>query len=715
MSQIESQASRPDPGGLRVMSGSASLGGSLDGSLEDSLRTPTSSGGPLRAPGRIFLLLDRAIGTVLPEKLNPLLHAGAIAMACVLIAVVTGVALLGWYRPSVVQAWQSVEAMGSQPFTAGFLRSLHRYSSDAAVLFGVIHALRAFFEGRFGGARWLAWVTGGILMALLWAIGWTGYWLVWDLRGQLVATGTTRMMDSLPIFSDLVSRSFITDEGVNSLVFFVVFFFHMLVPLALGVVGWIHISRLSRPRFLPALPMAIWTLGVLLLLCVFHPATSAAPARLTAIVDELTMDWWYLAPVVFTQRLGGGALWGVLLASSGFFFSIPLWLSARPRKPAIVVPSRCNECRKCYQDCPYAAIEMIPRTDGNSKFKAQAFVIDSKCVSCGICAGSCDTAGIGVPEFDSIAQRRRIESWIADSVARGEAPHLGFLCAESAGAALSVDPETGLCAELPGYRLLPVPCAGWVHPLMVERALRHGAAGVVVVSCGPAECLYREGGLWTQLRMKGEREPSLRSEKVSPDQFAVLSFDRTRKADLITQASALRAGHGAPHRRRYSPIVSGISATLLALVFAALTGFLSDRSYAAPDVERSELVVSFSHPGSTEENCRTLSEAELAELPRHMRKAVQCDRGRAAVRLVVAVDGVPVLRKTIPPSGLWGDGSSVALERVPVGVGRHDVEIAIGETADPDEWSYRDERNLDFTLDDRRVVLFDRVAGFEWH
>ena len=132
---------------------------------------PAAPKGVLRKLERIFLLLDRAIGAVVPESLNPLLHTGAIAIVCILIATATGIVLLIWYRPSVFMAWESVEAMSNAPFTAGFLRSLHRYSSDAGLMFGTIHALRTFVEGRFDGARWLAWVTGGMLMVLLWSVG----------------------------------------------------------------------------------------------------------------------------------------------------------------------------------------------------------------------------------------------------------------------------------------------------------------------------------------------------------------------------------------------------------------------------------------------------------------------------------------------------------------------------------------------------------------
>lgn len=708
MSQIEGQLDHPEDRErrLQVIPREADREGSPP---------PSTPKGVLRGLERLFLLFDRAVATVLPESLNPLLHTGAIAVVCVMIATFTGIGLLGWYRPSVSMAWHSVEAMSMQPFGVGFLRSLHRYSSDGALMFGTIHALRSLLEGRFGGARWLAWVTGGILMSLLWAIGWSGYWLVWDMRAQLVATGTTKMMDALPIFGDLVSRSFITDEGVNSFVFFVVFFFHMLVPLGLGVVAWLHINRLSRPRFLTDRPMTIWILAVLLLLCVFYPATNAAPARLAVVVDELTMDWWYLLPLVFTERLAGGVLWTLVLVSGAVFFSLPWWLSGHRPEPAHVVVSRCNECARCYHDCPYAAIEMISRTDGNSRFETEAFVIESKCVSCGICIGSCDTAAIDISCFDSIAQRRKIEGWLDDALAAGEAAHLGFICAESAGADLDLDSDTGICEQLPGYRSLRVPCAGWVHPLMVERALRHGAAGVLIVGCGPGECLYREGGRWAEQRMAGEREPSLRAEKVAPEQLAMLALDRTRKTELIARAAAFRHSQSPTPQPARGPARRWIAATLLVLGFATLIGVVSDGGYASPRVDHSELIVSFSHPGLSQQNCRTLDQAELAEVPRHMRKPVQCDRARSAVRLVVRIDGFEVLRKSIPGAGVWQDGNSVALERIPVEPGSHLVQIAIGESADPEEWSHRDQRTLDFSLEEKRVVLFDRLTGFGWH
>ncbi|MBW2667630.1 MAG: cytochrome b N-terminal domain-containing protein, partial [Deltaproteobacteria bacterium] len=158
----------------------------------DEIEKPT---GLLRGLGRIFLYVDRLFARIVNEPLNPMFHTGAITVMSTLIATATGVVLLIWYKPSVNFAYESVQAMSQSPYTAGLLRSLHRYSSDAAMCFGLLHSARIFLERRFDGARWLAWVTGAALMALILFIGWSGYWLVWDARAQAIAFGTAKLLD----------------------------------------------------------------------------------------------------------------------------------------------------------------------------------------------------------------------------------------------------------------------------------------------------------------------------------------------------------------------------------------------------------------------------------------------------------------------------------------------------------------------------------------
>jgi coenzyme F420-reducing hydrogenase delta subunit len=323
--------------------------------------------------------------------------------------------------------------------------------------------------------------------------------------------------------------------------------------------------------------------------------------------------------------------------------------------------------------------------------------------------------GIGLDWFSSIEQRRRIGAWLKQAEDEAEIAHIAFLCAESAGAALEVDWTTGRCDELPGYRVLRVPCAGWVQPLMIERALRQGAGGVLVATCGPDQCAFREGAEWERLRLEGTREPALRTDKIEKGKVQLIGVDRTQKAELINTAARFRSGKGV-HRETPRPAIHSIAAaSVLAVACAGLMGMISDFGYAGPGIDGSEFVISLKHPGATSESCRDLTEEELAATPIHMRKARVCERLRSPVRLRVAIDGITALQTSVAPSGIWGDGNSVTVERIPVEPGDHLVSLAIGETADGNEWSFGSEKTITFTDEARRVVVFDRVAGFTWH
>jgi len=641
-----------------------------------------------------FLWLDR----LLPTGLNPFAQTGAIANVCFIIAAISGVALLIWYSPSVYQAWPSLEAMRGN-FLAQLVRSIHRYSSDACMLFVVLHAWRLTAARRFSGARWLAWVTGIILIGSLWFVGWLGYWLVWDEPARRIAVGSSKVLDVLPIFSDPMGRSFLTDKSVHSLLFFTVFFLHMLLPLAMGIALWLHITRLNRSRFLTKRPMTIAVCVSLVVLSIALPALSSSPAKMVAPASSMRLDAWYLLPIALTDRLGGGVLWLATLLSGVALFAAPWALAKGRAAPAVVDLAKCNGCTNCATDCPYDAISMQPRSDGRNH-KLEAVVDASKCVGCGICAGSCDSAGIGIPLVSQVEARARMDRWIDEE----PDAFVAFACSRSAASALEVDPATGRCDALPGYRVMPVVCAGWVHALTIERALRHGARGVLIVSCGSVEPTYREGPSHTRARLDGQRVPALRTDKIDPKRVRLVELDRTRVSDLTREAEELRTGRTHDTKRSWLAPLAIAAALITVIGGASRVGYASSAA--------TELVVSFKHAGATGERCNKPTAEEKAKLPPHMRRDEVCERGRAKVRLRVTVDGATRVERAYEPKGLRADGPSIAVEHVALTPGTHTIAVAIGDTHDPNEWTHRHEQTITVPEHGRVVVLFEKNSGF---
>lgn len=658
---------------------------------------------PLLAAGdRALLRAETLIGKGLPRELNPLAYTGALAGFTFIIAAVTGILLLFFYDTSVHTAYSSVAQMNEQPWGSGMIRALHRYSSDACVLFAVIHAIKVFLARKFTGARWLAWITGLIVLGLIWLDGWLGYWLVWDQRAQAIAVGTAKALDVLPIFPEPIARSFLTNESINSLIFFAVFFAHVLLPIPIGIVIWIHLVRLKKPKFLPKRNLMIACTLVLVVISLAVPASLAAPADMSVYPANFDVDWFYLVPLYLTDRLSGVWFWVVGLGMLAGLSSLP-WVLARKRKaPAETNQKTCNGCTQCYQDCPYEAISMVSI---EGKDNLVSLVDPNRCVSCGVCVGSCDPGAMQYAELDRREVLKRITGWLKQDGPKA----IAFLCADGAGRRIRFDRETGLSDQLPGFRVVGIPCAAWLHSSLVEVAVKNGGR-VLLVACEGSEPRCRLGTEIAAERVAGKREPVFDTARIPAGSFQFLQLDSNQGADL--QRAARRfLGEAAEKPATAKPAsLPGklVAAGLSILLLGGLTVLFSRFVYVEPERPPSLLIVSFKHAGKEKEQAGEV-ESELAHM-KGMKTRVEL----LPVRLRVKVDGEVVLDQAFDPRGIRKNSASVGTCEFPMQPGRHKVEVAIGDTGDASEWSYVESRDVEFEPSRRRVVQFDAGHGFVW-
>jgi len=675
---------------------------------------PVRAARVLSAGEAVFTRLDTLIERAWPRALNPLAQLGPAANAMLLLATLSGVLMLFWYSASVQSAWSSLAELSPRS-PGGIVRSVHRYSSDLTMLFVVLHAARVLLARKFAGARWLAWVSGLAMLGLIWFIGWTGYWLVWDERAQLVATGTMKAVDVLPVFGEPMLPLFNRDETVPSLLFFVVFFLHMVLPLAITGGLALHLARLSRATLLPDRRLIIGLTLAVIAAALILPATNADPARLGAKPAVFTMDWWFLWPLQLTARLSGPGLWlsagltGLVLAT------VPWWLARRRPRPvfqATVDVSRCFACTLCSHDCPFGAITMVPRTDGKP-FPSQAQVDPDRCIGCGICAGACDTQGIGLAWFDARRVRRELEEFVAVEHARGARPALAFVCAQGDGGWELFD-HVGWARRLPGYTVRPVPCAGWVEPKLIERLVTKGAGAVLTVGCGSSEAFGREGNRWMPARLAGTREPALRPNRADPRRVAHVDFDPLRPDRLAAVAAALRAGGGLPPARAARRVGwmagLGLVGAGLALLLAA-----GNAPFRNPAPAEPELIVTFRAYGDwVEGRVSNPLPAVEDERPVHMRAALPAQRRRQPVVVRISVDGRSV-EHVVRPKGVSSDGMAVGEIIMGLAPGRHEVEVGLwtgGVIEGEPARHWRGE--LTAVARRRHVLAYEPEAGFVW-
>src|SRR5262245_56459945 len=122
---------------------------------------------------RILARADAAANRLLGSDANPLYQSGAIIVLAFLVMLATGVYLLLFYR--IGAPFESVSGIQQQPFAGRWIRALHRYAADVAIVAAALHALRMAVQHRSWGPRALAWLSGLVLLLLLFVSGWTGY------------------------------------------------------------------------------------------------------------------------------------------------------------------------------------------------------------------------------------------------------------------------------------------------------------------------------------------------------------------------------------------------------------------------------------------------------------------------------------------------------------------------------------------------------------
>jgi quinol-cytochrome oxidoreductase complex cytochrome b subunit len=205
-------------------------------------------GGLERAARGVLGPVDRWLNRLYGSRYNPVYWSGPISVGLLVVLLITGVYLLLFYR--IGAPYESVERITEQAWGGRWIRSLHRYASDAAVVSIAVHAFRMFAQHRSWGPRALAWVSGLVLLGVLFVSGWTGYVMIWDVQAQLLATEGARLLDVLPLFSEPLGRTFVGDQPLPAAFFFLNLFLHIALPVGMLLLLWLHVSKLARPVLL---------------------------------------------------------------------------------------------------------------------------------------------------------------------------------------------------------------------------------------------------------------------------------------------------------------------------------------------------------------------------------------------------------------------------------------------------------------------------------
>ena len=650
---------------------------------------------------RIRLFIEDLAGRFFASGRNPFYFLGALSFFFFWIVLGSGAYLFIVYRLNIDGAYESVQYLTErQPYWGGIIRSLHRYATDGLMITMVLHGLRVFLADQYRGARWVAWVTGVVALGFIWGEGILGYWMVWDDRAQFVALKTSEFLDVLPIIGPSLPRAFLSRDLVTNLFFLVIIALHIALPILMLILLWLHVSRITRPVIHPPRGIMLGAFSGLMVLSLLDPAVSGQRADVSRLPVSLPIDWFYLGPYPVLNSIPPGLSWLLLLTVATLLIAVP-WLGRSPRpQPVSVLLRRCNECNLCYQDCPYEAITMGPRTDGRP-YAREAVVDADLCVSCGICVGSCTTSALILPGYSLPGLGTGIKKRLLRRAAAGTGSSVVvFLCERSI-------PAEVIRNKAPWIEPIALPCIGMIHPLLIEHAFKSGASGVFLAACPEGDCHDRFGDLWLRERLAGQREPSLKPT-VDLSRIRIAGFSAVRAEEMTDEIERFRSElRGSPPAlpvvrpsRWVQRIAAGVILALPALLIFVFSGH---PSYSFYGKDESLLVVSLRYTAAPK-HCRERTREELERFPEHMRAPLDCTRERWPVQVRLDIDGGNRLNKEYRPTGLWSDGPTYVYEKYRLAPGLHEVRLTLEETAA----GFRAEHKKRIEFQPGRAVIFEK-------
>jgi len=160
------------------------------------------------------------------------------------------------------------------------------------------------------------------------------------------------------------------------------------------------------------------------------------------------------------------------------------------------------------------------------------------------------------------------------------------------------------------------------------------------------------------------------------------------------------------------PSVRIAAQVLVYAAFAALLGYFSvSPTYTQLEPDSGVIKLSFSHAGEPRTECRRRTQEQLNELAPNMRQTMDCPRERVSLLLELELNGEPIYRAWLPPSGLAGDGASTVYQGFPVPAGEHTVVVRLRDGRREQGFDWTMERTVHVSPRENVVIDFAPDTG----
>jgi quinol-cytochrome oxidoreductase complex cytochrome b subunit len=295
------------------------------GQIGEDLRESTDASllSSLRLLGLLYGRIDRALpidealrkawARRLPAYVGWRHSFGGISYFLFMVLVVTGVLLSFYYRPSIDEAYASVQYIGTEVPFGWLFRGVHVWSANLIVLAILAHMARVFFTGAYRPPRETSWLIGVLLLFVVMAFGGTGYLLPWDQWAYWTTTEVMSVVGQTPLVGGALAGFLTGDVFVSGATLSRFFALHVIILpwVAFGLLvlhlvvvrkhgtapprGYVDDGALGTPFFpnhlLRIVIVSSLVLAATLSLAALFPRPTGDPATPFVLPESLVSSW----------------------------------------------------------------------------------------------------------------------------------------------------------------------------------------------------------------------------------------------------------------------------------------------------------------------------------------------------------------------------------------------------------------------------------------
>ena len=255
---------------------------------------------------------------VFPSRfISPMGFLGMLTLIVFIILGVTGALLLFHFTPffgscppapanvtyiptaTCNQAYNSVQSINNNVAWGSIIRNIHYHASNAMVLLAVMHMFYQYFGGRYKLRYEILWVTGIILGVVTVIEAYTGYDLIFNIRGQLaINIGQTLTFYSPVIGADLARIIF--GFSFNDLAIRFYAFHVFIIPIIMLAIMAVHLPR----NLVLDIPVASAITGIILIMGGLFPVDVGVKYD-PNVETQITFPEWYFTSLYAFIRVRG--------------------------------------------------------------------------------------------------------------------------------------------------------------------------------------------------------------------------------------------------------------------------------------------------------------------------------------------------------------------------------------------------------------------------